>query len=485
MNALSQQSVLIMGLGESGLAMVRFCLHAGARVTVMDTRAEPPGLGALKALSSDVACVQQVDAYATFDRVFVSPGLSPLQSPLREAEAELQAGGKRIESEIELFALALADLRETRSYTPRVLGITGTNGKTTTTSLTRLLCERSGKRVRMAGNISPAALDVLLECETSGEWPDVWVLELSSFQLYSTYSLRCDAATVLNLTQDHLDWHGDMNAYAAAKARIFGADTVRVLNRDDAAVFAMKGGEHTVTFGAGEPANADAYGLVREHGLTWLVHAQAQPVEGGRRRRDEPVPYLTKRLMPTDALHIRGVHNALNVMASLALCRAIELPMADLLHGLRQYRGEPHRVEMVMQIAGVDYFDDSKGTNVGATVAALSGLERTVVLIAGGDGKGQSFEPLAGPVSRHARAVVLIGRDAPVIEAALSATGVPLVRAETLEDATRQAASLAREGDAVLLSPACASLDMFRNYAHRAEVFVSAVRELALEAGQP
>lgn len=488
MDILTQQSVLVMGLGESGLAMVRFCLRAGARVTVMDTRAQPPGLAALQALSAEqsvaVELVQSVADYAAFDRVFVSPGLNPLQSPLSEAESALAAVGKRIESEIELFAQALAHLKSQREYAPRILGITGTNGKTTTTSLTHLLCERAGKRARMAGNISPAALDALLECDASNQWPDIWVLELSSFQLYSTHTLVCDAATILNLTQDHLDWHGDMAAYGQAKARIFSENTVRVLNRDDAFVNSLRAGA-VASFGAGEVLEAGDYGLVREHGLTWLVHADPLPLEGGRRRKDEPLPFQIKRLMPTDALHIRGVHNAMNVMASLALCRAIGLPMADLLHGLRQYKGEPHRVEHVMTLAGVDYFDDSKGTNVGATVAALSGLERTVVLIAGGDGKGQSFDPLAAPVSRHARAVVLIGKDATAIETALASTGVPLVHAQTLEDATRQAAALAQSGDAVLLSPACASLDMFRNYAHRADVFVSTVRELALEAGQP
>jgi UDP-N-acetylmuramoylalanine--D-glutamate ligase len=484
MDMLAQQSVLVMGLGESGLAMARFCLHAGARVTVMDTREQPPGAEVLRALSADVPLLRSVADYAQFDRVFVSPGLNPLQAPLSEALQALAAQGRRIESEIELFAQALERLKADRSYSPKVLGITGTNGKTTTTSLTRLLCERAGKRVRMAGNISPAALDVLLECESSGDWPEIWVLELSSFQLYSTHSLDCDAASVLNLTQDHLDWHGDMASYGAAKARIFATNTVRVVNRDDVVVNAMRAGD-TVSFGAGEPVTAGDYGLVREHGLTWLVHADPIPFEGGRRRKDEQQPFIVKRLMPVDALHIRGVHNAMNVMAALALCRAIDLPMADLLHGLRQYKGEPHRVEHVQQIGGVDYFDDSKGTNVGATVAALSGLERTVVLIAGGDGKGQSFEPLCAPVARHARAVVLIGKDAQAIESALSSSGVPLLRAETLEAATRQAASLAQAGDAVLLSPACASLDMFRNYAHRAEVFVSTVRELALEAGQP
>jgi UDP-N-acetylmuramoylalanine--D-glutamate ligase len=485
MNFLAQQSVLVIGLGESGLAMVRFCLTAGARISVLDTRAQPPGLDALRALSADAVVMQACEDFAAYDRVLVSPGLNPSESPLSQAIAQRNAVGKRVESEIEVFALALAELATVRHYKPRVLGITGTNGKTTTTSLTRLLCERAGKRVRMAGNISPAALDVLLECLAADELPDVWVLELSSFQLFSTYSLVCDAATVLNLTQDHLDWHGSMEAYAAAKAKIFAPATTPVINRDDPWVSRMAAPANGFSFGAGEPVQANSFGLLRENGLTWLVLAQAAPQEGGRRRKDEPVPFTVNRLMPMDALHIRGVHNAVNAMAALALCRAIDLPMSDLLHGLRQYHGEPHRVEFVTQVNGVDFFDDSKGTNVGATVAALTGLERTVVLIAGGDGKGQSFEPLAAPVSRHARAVVLIGKDAGAIETALAACGVALFRADTLEQATRQAADLAVAGDAVLLSPACASLDMFRNYAHRAEVFVTEVKSLAQDAGQP
>ena len=377
-------------------------------------------------------------------------------------------------------------------YAPRVLAITGTNGKTTTTALTGALAERAGKTVGVAGNISPSALDKLTECVDAGTLPDVWVLELSSFQLETTHTLDADAATILNITQDHLDWHGTMEAYAAAKGRIFGASTVRVLNRQDAGVmaFASKGGD--VTFGTDEPATPDALGLLREGGMPWIVLAEADeddlPTKPVRRKKGDttpaaPVPVRLKRLMPADALRIRGLHNATNAMAALALCRAIGLPVSALLHGLRDYAGEPHRVELIAAFDDIEFFDDSKGTNVGATVAALSGLSKHVVLIAGGEGKGQDFSPLAEPVAQYARAVVLIGRDAPLIREALANTGVTLVDAPTLEAAVLEAADRAQPGDAVLLSPACASFDMFRNYEHRAQVFHEAVVALAADRG--
>jgi UDP-N-acetylmuramoylalanine--D-glutamate ligase len=325
--------------------------------------------------------------------------------------------------------------------------------------------------------------------------PQAWVLELSSFQLHTTFSLNADAATVLNLTQDHLDWHGSMAAYAADKARIFGPDTVRILNRDDAIVMGMAApGAHTNTFGTGEPDAPGSFGLLNERGVLWLANANAAEEPEKKRKKNEvaePVELFINRMMPADALRIRGLHNASNALAALALCRAAGLPLAPLLHGLREYGGEPHRVELVASIANVDYYDDSKGTNVGATVAALEGLgksfgdaDRQILLIAGGDGKGQDFAPLAGPCSRYVRAILLIGRDAAAIRAAVEPTGVPCFDLDGLPEATRRAAGLARSSDVVLLSPACASLDMFTNYAHRAQVFVDAVRELALEKGQ-
>jgi UDP-N-acetylmuramoylalanine--D-glutamate ligase len=333
---------------------------------------------------------------------------------------------------------------------------------------------------------------VLRDALNNDALPQAWVLELSSFQLHTTASLNADAATVLNLTQDHLDWHGDMAAYAQDKARIFGADSVRILNRDDAAVMQMAAGE-TVTFGTDAPQDAGSFGLVNERGVLWLATSVAGEEIEKKRKKNEPaeaVEMVLSRLMPADALRIRGLHNAANALAALALCRAIGLPLAPLLHGLREYGGEPHRVELVASIDGVDFYDDSKGTNVGATVAALQGLgkaftgEQQIVLVAGGDGKGQDFLPLAEPISRYARAVLLIGRDAPALRAAIAPSGVPVFDIDTLEEATRRAGGLAKPGDAVLLSPACASLDMFTNYAHRARVFVDAVREIALEKGQ-
>jgi UDP-N-acetylmuramoylalanine--D-glutamate ligase len=430
----------------------------------------------------------------TIDFVAVSPGLMP-ERELAEIGPEAGVRSIPVWSEIELFAQALAALKEERGYAPKVIAITGTNGKTTVTSLTGLLCRRAGLSTRVAGNISPAALDVLREVLDCDALPQAWILELSSFQLHATFSLRADAATVLNLTQDHLDWHGDMAAYGADKARIFGANTVRVLNRDDKAVMQMASATGAnISFGTNEPDAADCFGLQNERGVLWLAVAVAGEESEKKRKKHEAaevVPVTVNRLMPADALRIRGLHNAANALAALALCRAIGLPFAPLLHGLREYQGEPHRVELVAAIEGIDYYDDSKGTNVGATVAALNGLgkafggaDQRIVLIAGGDGKGQDFAPLAEPCSRYVRAIVLIGRDAPKLRAAIEEAGVDMVDCATLPEAVDKAASLARAGDAVLLSPACASMDMFTNYAHRAQVFCDAVRELALAKGQ-
>ncbi len=487
--------VLVLGLGESGLAMARWCARHGARVRVADTREAPANLPALRAHVPDAEFVSGPFAVSLLDGVTliaISPGLSPLDGNVAALLSAAKAQSVPVWGEIELFARALAGLKTAQGYAPRVLAITGTNGKTTTTALTGALVERAGKTVGVAGNISPSALDKLSECVDVGTLPDVWVLELSSFQLETTHSLDADAATVLNITQDHLDWHGTMEAYAAAKGRIFGANTVRVLNRQDAAVmaFASKNGGD-ITFGIDEPGTPDALGLLRDGGMPWIVLAEVEeddlPKPTRRKKGDAapaaPVPVRLKRLMPADALRIRGLHNATNAMAALALCRAIGLPVSALLHGLRDYAGEPHRVELIAAFDDIEFFDDSKGTNVGATVAALSGLSKHVVLIAGGDGKGQDFSPLAEPVAQYARAVILIGRDAPLIREALANTGVALIDAPTLEAAVLEAAAHAQPGDAVLLSPACASFDMFRNYEHRAQVFHEAVVALAADRG--
>ena len=490
------KTALVLGLGESGLAMAHWLARCGARVRVADTRAEPARLPALRDAAPDVEFIGgafNASLLDGVDFVTVSPGLAPG----RELAAIAPAAQQReipVWGEIELFAQALAHLRTEQGYTPKVIAITGTNGKTTVTSMTGLLCRRAGLSTRVAGNISPAALDVLRETIDAGDLPQAWVLELSSFQLHTTFSLQADAATVLNLSQDHLDWHGSMDAYAADKARIFGADTIRVLNRDDAHVMRMATDAPVFTFGTGEPQTANSFGLLEERGVLWLAGAVAgEEIEKKRKKGEapEPVEVIVNRLMPADALKIRGLHNASNALAALALCRACELPLAPLLHGLRDYAGEPHRVELVASIDGVDFYDDSKGTNVGATVAAIEGLgkafggaDQQILLIAGGDGKGQDFAPLAAPCSRYVKAVLLIGRDAPAIKAAIEASGVPCFGLPGLPEATRRASGLAKPGDVVLLSPACASLDMFTNYAHRAQVFVDTVRELALEKGQ-
>ncbi len=623
MQQLHNQSVLILGLGDSGLAMARWCSRFGAQVQVVDTRAEPPHLAALRAElphvtfvhgAFDASLVEGQDVRA----VFKSPGLSPESvAPVWNAAV---AAGLWVGTELTLFAQALSDLQTSMAYHPKVLAITGTNGKTTVTSLTGQLLERAGKRVAVAGNIGPTLLDTLsqaldkaaeeqaaadviaaqeaaelaadeaaaeqaraaaeakekaaaaqaahmaldaeeamaqeaasetdaasqmaltgTEAEQTQEFseqaaqaaavddepyevdlpplvppppppvdhpflPQVWVLELSSFQLEGVDNFEPTAATVLNLTQDHLDWHGSMDGYGAAKARIFGKRGVLVLNREDAGVMAMLDSAPVevpevtakpsraktpkvqvrahLTFGGDLPQRPGDYGIETVNGMTWLVRA-LEADETRKRKKDDEEEIHIQRLMPADALRIRGRHNALNALAALALAGNAGGDLAPMLFGLREYQGEPHRVEPVTILNGVEYFDDSKGTNVGATVAALHGLgvDRRLVVILGGDGKGQDFAPLSEPVSRYARAVVLIGRDAPALREVLQHSGVHLLDAATLEEAVKLCSEQAHTGDAVLLSPACASMDMFRNYAHRAEVFVNAVNHLVEEAG--
>ena len=498
MNYLQGQHILILGLGSSGLAMVRWCVMAGAEVTVADTRAAPPNLSVLQAELPQVRWLSgpfnasYVEG-TSVRAVFASPGLAPQDTaPVLEAAKAL---GLWVGGELTLFVQALEKLKATRDYSPQVLAITGTNGKTTVTALTGQLIERAGKTVKVAGNIGPTLLDTLrLSLDT--ELPEVWVLELSSFQLDNAGPFEPSAATVLNVTQDHLDWHGSMAAYAAAKQNIFGTQSLMVLNRDDAMVMAMLPEpiraklqkpieRERVTFGAGMPERPGDFGLETVNGMTWLVRA-LESDETRRFRKGEVEEIHIQRLMPADALRIRGRHNAVNALAALALATSTGCSLASMLFGLREYKGEPHRVESVAIVHDVEYFDDSKGTNVGATVAALNGLgaERRVVVILGGDGKGQDFSPLAEPVSRYTRAVVLIGRDAPLIREELKLCGVPLIDASTLPEAVNAAKDVAQAGDAVLLSPACASFDMFRDYPHRAQVFCQAVADIADAAGQ-
>jgi UDP-N-acetylmuramoylalanine--D-glutamate ligase len=434
---------VIVGLGRTGLSCARYLLSRGWRVAVTDTRASPPGLEALRRLDPGVVLAlggldERVLAGAVC--VVASPGVS-LQDPFFAAARGL---GLEIVGDVELFA---------RAARAPVVGITGTNGKSTVTTLLARMAERAGIRVRVGGNLGEPALDLL------SAQAELYVLELSSYQLETTTTLACRAATVLNVSADHLDRYADLTAYAAAKARIFARCDTVVINLDDPLVLAMpRGAARTLSFSLRAAIGAD-YALAEHEGSWWLTRAGAL-------------------LLPLAQLRIQGLHNAANALAALALGEALALPLPEMLAELRSFPGLPHRSQWVADVNGVRYVDDSKGTNVGATIAAVTGTAAPVILIAGGDGKNQDFSPLASAVSGRVRHAVLIGRDAPALERALAGV-VPLERAATLEEAVRAAARVARAGDTVLLSPACASFDMFRDYAHRGAVFAEAVRELA------
>ncbi|MFN0182976.1 MAG: Mur ligase family protein [Aquabacterium sp.] len=523
---LADATVLVLGLGASGLAMARWCDAQGARVRIWDTRDTPP-LAA--ALAEQVPAALRVGGAADpallegCTRLLKSPGLAPGDARIAPLLAAARARGMPVQGELVLFNQALAALKAERGYAPRLLAVTGTNGKTTTVNMLALLARRAGQSVALAGNVGPTLLDTLATALHADTLPALWVLELSSFQLDGVDGFEPDAAAVLNLTQDHLDWHGDMASYGAAKARVAGLRATLVIDRDDAgteahvlpavleppiALATSARGKtarlpaleprRIVGFGLGPPREPGDFGLVEEAGMAWLVRALPRDEPAQRRRGGAPLPQAAlpldiQRLMPADALRVRGRHNAANALAALALATAVDLPLAPMLHGLREYAGEPHRVALVGSVGGVEAFDDSKGTNVGATVAALNGLgadkaPARLAVILGGDGKGQDFAPLAAPLARHARAVAFIGRDGAVIEtavrAALQEAGVAMARPGPLPQAVDWCFEQARPGDAVLLSPACASLDQFRDYGHRAEVFVAAVQARAALAGE-
>lgn len=428
--ALAGKRVLVLGLGDTGLSVARWVERSGGTPRVADTRQTPPRKkdfnGELHTGPLTIALLEGVDL------VCISPGL-PLQEPLI-----VEATQRRIPvvGDVELFAWHNA---------AKVLAVTGTNGKSTVTALTGHLLRAAGIDCEVAGNIGPAVLEASMRRRAA---PAAWVLELSSYQLETTWSLAPHAAAVLNVSEDHLDRYAGLKDYAAAKARIFQGAGVHILNRDDPRVLAMAlPGRSSVTFGL-EP-HAD-----------WCVR------EGSLARGND-------RILQTAALPIHGRHNVANALAACALAATLGVRLDTLAAGLKTFKGLPHRLELVRTRRGVEWYDDSKGTNVGATIAALKGLARPTVLILGGEGKGQDFSPLAAPAAQFARAVLLIGRDAPIIEKAL-----PGERCGSLEEAVQRAAGLAQPGDAVLLSPACASFDMFRDYKHRGEVFADAVRGL-------
>ena len=456
------RNAVVLGLGLTGFSLARYLAAQGARVRVADTRPAPPFAAQLAATLPRVPLATGPLSDATFvdaELIAISPGVAKDHAAIAAAVTR----GVELVGDIELFARALPAGQ-------KVLAVTGSNGKTTVTALTGALCSAAGLATTVAGNIGAAVLDVLATLDPADGgcgWPDVIVLELSSFQLETTSSLRPTAAAVLNVTDNHLDRYADIDAYAAAKQRIFAGIGVQVLNRDDPRSMAMRvEGRILETFGADVPFGEGEWGLVARHadgGDVWLARGGAL-------------------LAPVADLALIGRHNALNALAALALVSTVAKVSRPVLAALAQFEGLPHRMQRIADEGGVLYIDDSKATTVAATRVALDGLDRPTVLIAGGDGKGQDFAPLKASVDRRCRAVLLIGRDAPRLRGALAGSPVIVETPGTLDAAVARAMTLAREGDAVVLSPACASLDQFANYVERGERFAQQVRSRFTEA---
>lgn len=496
------KAALILGLGETGEAAARWLVRQGRRLVLADTRAESPGLASLQQELADhidrcyLGSSFTVESLGGVDLLVLSPGLSPLSDPVKSLLDRAADLNIDVVGEIELFARALQELAATRDYQPKVLGVTGTNGKTTVTAMARQMLVACGLTAKVAGNIGPAALTALMQALDKDDLPQTWVLELSSFQLQSTHSLKLAAGAVLNLSQDHLDWHGSLAAYQKAKARLFAQSAIAIVNRDDPAVCAMVESLddwQVRGFGQGSPVHTHDLGIEANQGVQWLSSAeptdfeQAHPPVQRRRKKvtisERPAGRLA-RLMPVEALPMVGLHNAMNVMAAALLVRCVGGSWAGILKAATQYTGEPHRMQFVRTTRDVHFFNDSKGTNVGAAVAGVQGLGQPVVLIAGGQAKGQEFLALAKTLSLHGRAVVLIGQDAKLLQKAFDQTDIPVVTALDMTEAVKIAYELAKPGDAVVLSPACASFDMYRDYKQRGKVFVDAVQELALSVGE-
>jgi UDP-N-acetylmuramoylalanine--D-glutamate ligase len=451
------KSILVLGAGDTGVSVVRWAVGMGARVRIADTRDDPPGAAQLATEFPACELITGPLSAAVFgdaELVVASPGVAVAGPACDPAVARAVAQGKKFVGDVELFAWEQNELAK-KGKRPKMIGITGSNGKSTVTAMAGAMCRAAGMKTVVAGNIGLPVLDAAREAREHGQ-PDAYVVELSSFQLETTSSLQFDSATMLNLSQDHLDRYASMADYAAAKKRIFPNAAHQVLNREDAASMKMRMGKMPLsTFGIDVPAGDADFGIA--HG--WLMQGR-------------------KQLLPLSDMPVTGLHNAANALAAFALCRAIGCDVGQLAAGLREFKGLPHRVENVGTISGVAFYDDSKGTNVGSTVAALNGMTVPVVLIAGGIGKEQDFSPLAEPVRKRARAVVLIGKDARLIESAITGARVDVLHAASMADAVAKAHRVAQSGDAVLLSPACSSFDMFKNYNHRGDVFAQCVREL-------
>ena len=444
---------VVVGLGKTGASCLRYLAKRGIQVSATDTRSKPPGLAELGGLEKTLDIRLGGFDLSLLDgasQLLMSPGVS-LEEPIA---SQARARGIEVLGDIELFA---------RAVRAPVIGVTGTNGKSTVTSLVARMAAAAGRRVLAGGNLGVPALD-LLELEV----PDLYVLELSSYQLETTFSLELKAAVVLNVTADHMDRYVSMADYARAKARIFAKAATWVLNADDPLSAAM----------AGPAAARPAAGRAVPRIVTFSTRGADADFTLERRGGERLLARRGEALLDISRLKITGLHNAANALAALALGEAAGLPLPPMLEALESFPGLPHRSAWVADVAGVRYIDDSKGTNVGATMAAVSGLAGPLVMIAGGEGKGQDFTPLAAAFHGKVRHVVLIGKDAAVIEAALRGIA-PTERAATLEAAVRAAARAARPGDTVLLSPACASFDMFRDYVHRGDVFTAAVLALA------
>ena len=447
LHAWQGKKIVVAGLGSSGLSMLRFFVSQGCDVCAYDAHISAARRAEISAELPEMTFAdgELSQALAQAEVLALSPGVPSRQAAI----AAFSAQGGVVLGDVEVFAQLAA------AANAKVLAITGSNGKTTVTSLTGYLCEQSGLKTVVAGNIGLPVLDAWMQ--NQGE-ADVWVLELSSFQLDTTHSLQAAAATVLNISEDHLDRYNDLLDYAHSKTRIFSGEGVQILNADDALCVAMQ--RH------GRPVKW--FSLKQQQDFWVDLQAAALPLKAG-----------SEALLNLNELSLQGLHNAANALVALALCEAIGLSRADLLPHLKTFKGLPHRVEKIGAYQDVDFIDDSKGTNVGATCAALYGLQQPIVLIAGGLGKGQDFAPLQAALQNKARAVMLIGRDADQIAAALQGLDAPVIRCESLAEATQKGFELAQAGDAVLLSPACASMDMFRDYAHRSEVFIHAYQELA------
>ncbi len=450
------RTVVVLGLGVTGLSAARWAARHGARIRVADTRAQPPGAAklAVELPHAFLATGPFTDAtLAGADMIVISPGLAKDQAPIAAA----QARGVELVGDIELFARALPPGQ-------KLLAVTGSNGKTTVATLTGELLRAAGLRASVVGNIGEPVLDVLALHEQGVPWPDVFVVELSSFQLETTTSLKPTAATVLNISENHLDRYAGMSDYAAAKARVFRGGGEQILNRDDSRSWAMRVADRPVrSFGSDAPRTAGDWGLIVRDDAVWLAHG------------------ATLLLRASDLVLV-GRHNALNALAALALASCVIAIDDRVLATLAAFRGLPHRMERVAEVGGVLFVNDSKATTVAATLAALEGIDRPASLIAGGDGKGQDFAPLRRGVDAHCRAVVLLGRDAPAIAATLAGVRPTVEFAAGLEAAVARAIAHARPGDTVLLSPACASLDMFRDYIDRGDRFKAAVALHAKEA---